>query len=146
MTDSPPPRPGPTVSYYEGDGTAWREYLRVSDAYWNAVNEALGRHVPVLPEGLEYIGGGEVIHVMYEDTSYAWLGGNGEEPFDGPYAFGPPIHVGGYRYPGGPDADGSIFTPLVQVRVPDPDDFDCVVETLAQVARDLAKLDFTEGC
>lgn len=144
MTDVIPSQPGPYPVQYWQRGCPkeiWLPYHTASQTYWEYLADGVSAVVPC--RGLEYIGGGEVIHVFYEDRSYAWLGGSETEDVDGPYAFGQANWVGGYRYQ--PGSDGQVFTQRHMIQVPDPDDAQSVIDSLVTVARHLFTLDFTEG-
>jgi hypothetical protein len=141
-----PPRPGAVpcwpmrIDATEETKRAWEEYCWESSRYWQWVADEVTKHVPGY--GLEYIGGGSVITVIYEDRSYAWLGGLAEDDGDGPYAFGPPSFVGGYRYDS--ETCGETFTDRHVVPVTWPDDADDVVQTIVKVARELWTMPFTQ--
>lgn len=135
-----PPRPGmhPLAC---SSGKDWHGWVVESNTYWKYLADGVSALVPCL--GIEYIGGGDVITVIYEDKSYAWLGGCETSEIDGPYAYGQANWVGGYRY--APDHDGEVFTELFVILVPDPDDIQCVIDSLVSVARSLATMSFTES-
>jgi hypothetical protein len=131
---------GPEPDMAKCSLTEWSRYVNESHRYWTEIAKDLGKYVPADP-ALEYIGGGSVIRVVSEDKSYCWLGSTDLPYGDGPYAFGVPSWVGGYRY----DEHGETFTERLILRVDDPDDSDLVVEKLVEVVRELAKLPFTES-
>ena len=119
----------------------WRDYCQRSEAYWRYLADGLSALVPC--QGYECIGGGSIISVIYEDKSWAWLGGSDTEDVDGPYAFGRADWVGGYRYQA--ESCGEIYTQRLMIPVPDPDDAQSVIDSLASVARSLFTMDFTES-
>jgi hypothetical protein len=140
------PRPGPHPVLHWAERTPaamaeWRAYAERSDDWWAEAAARLGRLVPC--QGLEYIGGGQVLTVVYEDRSYAWLGGCEARDGDGPWAFGDCNWAGGYRYD--PDSCGEVFTDRAEEEVEDPDDVDSAVRALAAVARRLADMPFVNS-
>lgn len=142
-----PPQPGahpPIVPRHRevprGELQEWYEYQVRSNRFWQAATTELMKVVPAV--GREYIGGGDVIRVVYEDRSYAWLGGDEHHEGDAPYADGQCNWAGGYRY--APDCDGEVMTDSVWVEVEEPRELDDVVRALAEVARQLGRLPFTQ--
>jgi hypothetical protein len=119
----------------------WDEWWDANLAYWHEVVRRLETLVPC--QGVEDIASGLVVTCVYEDKSYSWLGSNEEEDGDGPWIGGTPNWVGGFRYEAA--SCGERFTELLMLRVPDPEDINSVVETLAEAARRLGALPITQS-
>lgn len=138
----PGPRPNLMLPVCEKWKAEWNQYLAKSRLYWEEIAELVAAQIPCT--GIEFIASGYVLNVVYEDRSYAWLGGMENQIDDGPWASGDCFWAGGYRYD--PDSHGERFSDRVEVEVGDPDDITSVVEALVQVARDLGVLPFTQHC
>jgi hypothetical protein len=123
----------------------WTDEYKADRERWARLGEIVGRTIPC--KGLEYIGGGEVLHVAGEGD-HCWIGSCEADDGDGPWIGGSPAYVGGYRYRPLFDACGEfmgeVMTDRVMVEVADPDDDDMVAEAIIAAARMLATMPFGE--
>jgi hypothetical protein len=122
---------------------AYNGWQAASLSYWALVAGEFAKRFPSR-RGLGFEQPGHVIYADYEDRSWAWLGATDDEHGDGPWAHGDPVWVGGYRYE--PDSCAEVYTERVVIEVPeeDRDDPAAVAAVLAEAARRLGALEFTE--